>query len=73
MPGYLIILFSLSIAFLVVEQLHIPKKPFNCMKCLTAWIAVFMAFGFDTPYWYFYLPLGLFAGAMFTAIKYRYL
>ncbi len=73
MPGYLVIIFSLSIAFLIVEFFHIPKKPFNCYKCLTAWISVIMAFCFGTEYWYFYLPLGMFAGAMFSGIKMRYL
>jgi hypothetical protein len=74
MPGYLVILFSLSLAFLFAEVLHWGvRKPFNCVKCLTGWFSLFMAFGFNTPYWYFYLPLGLFAGAMYTAIKYRWL
>lgn len=73
MPGSLVILFSLSIAFMIVEVLHWPKKPFNCVKCLTAWISFFMAFSFHTPYWYFYLAAGFFVGAMFGAIKMRFL
>jgi hypothetical protein len=73
MPGYLVIVFSLSFAFMLVQVLHIPKKPLNCVKCLTAWISFFMALGFHTPYFYFYLGLGFFAGSMFEGIKMRYL
>jgi hypothetical protein len=73
MPGYLVILFALGLALGVKETLHIPRKPFNCMKCLTGWFSFFIALGFGTDYWYFYLGLGLLAGALFDSIKMRYL
>lgn len=73
MPGYLVLLFALSLAFTIKEVLHWNKKPYNCIKCLTGWFSFFIALGFGTPYWYFYLFLGLFTGAMFEAIKMRHL
>lgn len=74
MPGYQVILFALSFAFMWVEILKWGvTKPFNCVKCMTGWSAFFIAWGFHTPYWYFYLPLGLMAGAIYSALKLRYL
>lgn len=73
MPGYLVLLFALSLAFSFKEVLHWNKKPYNCIKCLTGWFSLFIAFAFHTPYWPFYLALGLFTGAMWEAIKYRWL
>lgn len=74
MPGYQVILFALSIAFVWVEILKIGVvKPFTCVKCMCGWFALILAFYFDTPYWPLYLFVGLFAGAMYSAIKMRYL
>lgn len=73
MPGYLVLLFGLSLAFSYTQVVHIPKKPHNCVPCLTGWFSFFIALGFHTPYWYFYLGLGLLTGALFEAIKMRYL
>jgi hypothetical protein len=74
MPGYLVLFFSLAIAFTWVEVVKIGKfKPLNCVKCLTGWISLPMAYFFETPYWYFYLFAGLFVGAVYSAIQMRYL
>lgn len=72
MPGYQVILFALSIAFVWVEILRWGvTKPFSCLKCMTGWTALILAYCFDTPYWPFYLFAGLFAGAMYSAIQMR--
>lgn len=74
MPGYLVLFFSLSAAFTWVEILRWGyKKPFNCVKCLAGWFALTMAYIYHTPHWYFYLPAGLFVGALFSAIKMKFL
>lgn len=74
MPFYLVIPFSLSIAFVWVDVLKIGvTKPFTCVKCMTAWVAVIIAYLYHVPFWYFYLPVGLFAGAIFSAVKMRWL
>jgi hypothetical protein len=74
MPGYLIIIFALSISFTWVEILKWGvTKPFNCVKCMTGWVSLILAFSFHTPYWFFYLFVGLFVGAIYSAVKMRYL
>lgn len=79
MPGYLVILFALSLAFVWVEVFRMGRrpafnyKPLNCVPCLTGWLSLAIAYGFSTPYWYFYIAVGLFAGSMFSALKMRYL
>lgn len=73
--GLQVIVFALCIAFTWVYVLQWFKfiKPFNCMKCMTAWCALFIAYFFHVPNWFIYLFLGLFTGAMFDAIKMRWL
>lgn len=74
MSGYLVLFFALSIAFAWVEVWKWGSvKPFNCVKCLTGWFALLLAITFHTPFWYLYLPAGLFVGSMFSAIKMRWL
>lgn len=74
MTGLQVIVFALSFAFMWVEILKWGvTKPFNCLKCMTAWTAVILAYTFHVEFWFMYLPVGLFAGAMFTAIKMRWL
>lgn len=74
MTGLQVIIFALSLSFVWVEVLRWGSvKPFNCVKCLTGWFALILAFMFHVEFWYFYLPAGLFAGAMFEGIKMRYL
>jgi len=68
----LILLFSLSVAFMNIEVLHLGSvKPFNCIKCLTGWISLIIALCFHCEVWYFMLPAGVFVGAMFELIKGR--
>ncbi len=74
MQGYQVILFAFSVAFVHVEVLKWGRvKPFNCVKCLTGWFSLILAFCFHTPFWYFYLFIGLFVGALYSALKMRYL
>jgi hypothetical protein len=74
MQPYQIIISALSLAFLWVEIMHWGvTKPFNCLKCMTGWIALII--GCSSIGWHgiIYLPVGLFTGALFSAIKMRYL
>src|SRR4051812_43418277 len=74
MPGYQALFFALAIAFTWVEVLKWGvTKPFNCVKCMTAWVALILAVVFHTTFWYLYLPAGLFVGAIYSAIKLRWL
>lgn len=75
MTGLQAIIFALSFAFMWVEVLKWWKqiKPFNCIKCLTGWAALILAFTFHVEFWPLYLPLGLFIGSMFEGIKMRWL
>jgi hypothetical protein len=75
MTGLQVIIFALSFAFMWVEVLKWWKhvKPFNCLKCMAGWSAVILAFTFHVEFWYMYLFVGLFVGALFTAIKLRWL
>lgn len=74
MSGIQVIMFALSFAFMWVEVLRWGAvKPFNCLKCMTGWIALILAFTFHVEFWPLYLPLGLFVGAVFGAVKMRWL
>lgn len=67
-----IIIISLSLAFTWVEVLKIGvTKPFNCVSCLTGWIALIV--GVIDRGWsgIIFLFIGLFVGALFEAIKMR--
>jgi hypothetical protein len=72
MTGVQVIIFSLACAFVWVDVLKWGvSKPFNCLKCMTGWISVLFAFSHHVEFWPLYLPLGLFAGAVFEGIKMR--
>jgi hypothetical protein len=74
MTGLQVLVFSLACAFAWVDVLKWGvSKPFTCLKCMTGWISVLFAFSHHVEFWPLYLPLGLFAGAVFSAIKMRYL
>jgi hypothetical protein len=74
MQGYQVIIIALSMAFTWVEVMKWGvTKPFNCVKCMTGWISLLIAGVFHVPYWPFYLFIGLFSGAMYSAIKMRWL
>ena len=73
MNGLQVIFFSLSLAFFWVYILQWIKftKPFNCLKCMTGWIALILAFLFHVEYWPLYLFGGLFAGAIVDRVIQR--
>ena len=74
MPGYQVLFFALAIAFTWVEILKWGvTKPFNCVKCMSGWLSLLLAIIFHTPFWYLYLPAGLFVGAIYSAVKMRWL
>jgi hypothetical protein len=69
-----IIIISLAIAFCWVEFINPFKiKPFNCVKCLTGWIALGLGIALYGWVGIIYLPLGVFTGSIFSAISMRYL
>lgn len=74
MLSFKIIILALSLAFCQVEVIHFGSvKPFNCIKCMTGYYA--LAIGCWCAGWHgvVYLPVGVFAGAMFEGIKMRWL
>jgi len=73
MTGPQVIFFSLALAFAWTELKLARHKPLNCLKCMTGWLALILAFTFHVQFWYIYLPVGLFAGGMFEGIKMRWL
>ena len=74
MPGYLVVIFGLSAAYVWVDVLKWGvTKPFNCLTCMAGWICLALAFAFHTHYWYLYLPLGAFVGGLYTSLKLRWL
>ena len=69
-----IVFTALAIAFCWVEFINpIKRKPFNCIKCMTGWIAVGIAFWFYSYKGIVFLPIGVFVGAIFEGIKMRWL
>jgi hypothetical protein len=74
LSGPAVLFFSLACAFTWVEIMKWGvTKPFTCIKCMAGWIALLFALIFHVDHPYFYLPAGLFIGAVFEAIKMRYL
>lgn len=74
MTGPQVVIFALAFAFTWVEVLKWGSvKPFNCLKCMCGWMALILAFTFHVPFWPFYLPLGVFIGSIFSALKLRWL
>lgn len=65
MSGLQVIFFALSIAFFWVYILKwfAFTKPFNCLKCMTGWVALLLALLFNVEYAPLYLFAGLFTGA----------
>jgi hypothetical protein len=83
-----IIIISLAVSFCWVDFLQkktasileiltgsklLHRKPFNCVKCFTGWIALFIGVYLHGYVGLVYLPLGVFTGAIFSAIQMRYL
>lgn len=73
MTGLQVVLFALAFSFAFTELKLAKHKPLNCLKCLTGWVALILAFTFHVQLWYMYLPVGLMTGAVFGAIKMRWL
>jgi len=74
LSGGFVILVALSAAFTWVEKLKWGNtKPLNCTSCLTGWFSLTLAWLGHTEYWYFYLFIGLFVGAMWEGVKMRFL
>lgn len=74
MLNYSIIIIALSLAFFQIEVIRFGAvKPFNCMKCMTGWYALGLGCWLYGWHGLVYLPVGLFAGAIFSAIKMRWL
>lgn len=74
MPGYAVLFFALALAFMWVEVMHWGyKKPFSCVKCMSGWFALILALTFHTHFWYLYPFAGVFVGAMWSAVKMKWL
>lgn len=75
MPWPMVLLTALGISLVWISDIRLFRhtKPFNCMKCLTGWTALTLAFCFNVPFYGAYLFLGALAGAMFDKINNRYL
>jgi hypothetical protein len=74
MLNWNIIVIALSLAFCQIEVLHFGSvKPFNCFKCMTGWYGLILGcilYGWGGLV---YLPVGVFVGAVFSAISMRHL
>lgn len=75
MINFNILLLALSLAFCQIEVIHFGSvKPFNCVKCMTGWYALALAWVAGHGWHCFiYLPLGVFVGAIYSAIQMRHL
>ena len=73
MTGLQVVIFALAISFAWTELKLARHKPLNCLKCMTGWVALLLAFTFHVQFWYMYLAVGVTVGSIFSAIKMRYL
>ena len=73
-----VIAIGFTISFFVVQNRPriklFDRKPFKCMPCMTAWgcFGAALASGYMWES-FLYIPIGYFIGAMFEAIKMRWL
>jgi hypothetical protein len=74
MQGYEIVVLSLALSFTFVEVIKPFKfKPFNCIKCMSGWFGLAIGVYNYSCYGIGYIFICLFFGAIFEAIKMRYL
>lgn len=67
---------SFLLANVVFERFkaYLPTKPFRCIPCLTAWIALLLAlFGGQGVASVLYIGAGYMFGSIYSAIQMRYL
>lgn len=70
--------YALALAFFIVEVIPrirlTNRKPFNCMMCMTGWCSLVLAL-FSGHGWFSGLLMiaGVFIGAVFGAVKMRWL
>ncbi|MEI6187047.1 MAG: hypothetical protein WCP46_00905 [Alphaproteobacteria bacterium] len=62
-----------AIIFILTGNRLLDNKPFNCVKCLTGWISLIIGVYYFGWLGLVYLPLGVFTGAIFSAIQMRWL
>lgn len=70
-----VLLAALASAFTFVNYVNPFKriKPFNCVTCLTGWIALILSYLFNVPFYCLYFPIGIFVGGMFERLTMKYL
>lgn len=74
MSWHLVVPFGLSLAYLWVDVFRWGiTKPFNCLSCMTGWFSLVIAGLFHVPFWYFYLPAGVFVGGLYSSFRMRWL
>lgn len=74
MTGYEIVFYALVAAFVQIEVIHFGVvKPFNCLKCMTGWYALIIGCVAQGWHGLIFLPIGVFVGAIFSAIQMRWL
>lgn len=83
---YDILLIGFAMAFCITTVMHIRFKPFNCLPCMSGWCSLAVAWAYygEVSNWQVhgvgiillvlaYFPLGYLIGAIFEAIKMRWL
>jgi len=74
MQSYQIIILALSFSYLWVDVMKMGYvKPFNCFKCMSGWFALIIGCSCIGWHGIIYLPVGLFAGCIYSCVKMRYL
>lgn len=74
MINFHILLIGLSLAFCQVEILHFGSvKPLNCVKCMTGYYSLVIGCWQYGWHGLVYLPVGVFVGAIFSAVQMRWL
>lgn len=74
-----ILFYAAAAAFCFVQLLPrvrlTARKPFNCLTCMTGWVALVLTIisGYDWPWWILLMLAGWFVGAVMSGIIMRYL
>lgn len=58
---------------LLYNNVFIDRKPFNCVKCLTGWLSMIAGIYLYGLIGLLLLPVGVFAGYIFSCIQMRWL
>ncbi len=69
----LLLAFCLAFVWVNIFKLHVDKKPFSCITCMSGWFS--LAIGVSCIGWYavLYMPVAMTIAALYSEVRDRWL